>query len=271
MITLTDKEFDTLVKFVYDKYGINLAKKRVLIEGRLSNTLIDKGFTQFSEYMDYLFNDKTGTEITNFLNKITTNHTYFLREYEHFDYMTKKVLPFLEEKYKNQRVLRIWSAGCSSGQEPYTMAMAIDEYFGAKKSQWDTTILASDISMRALSKAQSGVYTKEEIKDVPANWISKYFIDKKDGTYEVCPKIKKEVVFRTVNLMEPFNFKKPFDLIFCRNVMIYFDAPTKDKLINKFYDTTTKDGYLFIGHSEVINKATTKYTYLKPAIYQRRS
>ncbi len=271
MIKLTDKEFETLVKFVYDRYGINLAKKRVLIEGRLSNTLIEKGMTHFSQYMDLLFNDKTGNEVTTFLNKITTNHTYFLREYEHFDYMQKKVLPFFEEKFKNTRDVRIWSAACSSGQEPYTIAMVIDEYFGSRKSQWDTTILATDISMRALDKAKKGIYTEEEIKDIPKHWVGKYLIDKKDGTFEICPKIKKEVVFRTGNLMEPFSVKKPFDLIFCRNVMIYFDAPTKEKLINKFYDVTAKDGFLFIGHSEVINKETTKYTYLQPAIYQRRS
>jgi len=207
--------------------------------------------------------------MTLLLNKLTTNHTYFLRENEHFEYMASHVLPYFEKNCKTKD-LRIWSSACSSGQEPYTMAMTIAEYFGTRKVGWDTTILASDISMNALEKAKRAVYTAEEIKDVPEAWRKKYFIDLKNGSYQVCDAIRKEVVFKTINLMEPFKFAKPFDLIFCRNVMIYFDANTKDNLINKFYDITAKGGFLFIGHSEVINRETARYTYIKPAVYQKR-
>lgn len=269
MISLTDKEFQSLVSFVHTKYGINLEKKRILIEGRLSNMLTERGYTHFEEYMEVLFKDKTGTEVTTLLNKLTTNHTFFLREIEHFDFMTQQVLPLFEQSCKNHDI-RIWSAGCSSGQEPYTMAMAISEYFGSRKSGWDTTILATDISAQALEKAQKATYTKDELKDVPPNWLAKYFKDNKNGTYTVCDAIRKEITFRPLNLMEPLKFAKPFDLIFCRNVMIYFDAPTKDKLIDKFYDVTAMGGFLFIGHSEVINRETAKYAYIRPAIYQKR-
>lgn len=270
MIALTDKEFQTLVSFVHTKYGINLEKKRILIEGRLSNMLQERGFTTFQQYMDVLFKDTTGTEVTTLLNKLTTNHTFFLREIEHFEFMKTQVLPLFEQNLK-QKDIRIWSAGCSSGQEPYTMAMAINDYFGNRKAGWDTTILATDISMNALEKAKKATYTLDEIKDVPELWRKKYFVDNRNGTFTVCESIRKEVVFRTVNLMEPFSFPRPFDLIFCRNVMIYFDAPTKDKLINKFYDMTSRGGFLFIGHSEVINRETAKYAYVRPAIYQRRN
>lgn len=269
MMNLTDKEFQTLVTFVHTKYGINLEKKRILIEGRLSNMLQERGFKTFNQYMDVLFADKTGTEVTTLLNKLTTNHTYFLRESEHFDFMTNQVLPLFEQSIKNKDI-RIWSAGCSSGQEPYTIAMAINEYFGPRKTGWDTSILATDISMNALEKAKKATYTADEIKDVPESWRKKYFVDNKNGTFTVCEAMRKEVVFRTLNLMEPFKFSKPFDLIFCRNVMIYFDAPTKDKLINKFYDITSMGGFLFIGHSEVINRETARYSYIRPAIYQKR-
>ena len=270
MISLTDKEFETLVSFVHTKYGINLEKKRILIEGRLSNMLQERGFRSFQDYMNVLFKDTTGAEVTTLLNKLTTNHTFFLREIEHFEFMKTQVLPLFEKNLPHKDI-RIWSAGCSSGQEPYTMAMAIHDYFGNRKGGWDTTILATDISMNVLEKAKKATYTLEEIKDVPEAWRKKYFVDNRNGTYTVCETIRKEVVFRTLNLMEPFRFPKPFDLIFCRNVMIYFDAPTKDKLINKFYDVTAMGGFLFIGHSEVINRDLAKYAYIRPAIYQRRA
>lgn len=269
MLKLTDREFLELTTYVHKNYGINLSKKRVLIEGRLSNTLMSEGYTSFSKYFEALYADKSGNEMTKLLNKLTTNYTYFMRENEHFQYLAQKVLPYYERTRAN-KTLYIWSAGCSSGQEPYSMAMAISEYFGAKKSAWNTTILASDLSANVLEKAASGVYTKEEIKDIPTLWANKYLVDQKDGTYRVSDAIRKEVVFRRVNLMEPFKFKNKFDLIFCRNVMIYFDAPTKENLVNKYYDWTNDGGYLFIGHSESVNREKTKYTYLQPAIYQKR-
>ncbi len=269
MITLTDKEFITLTEFVQKKYGINLTKKRTLIEGRLSGVLAEKGMKSFEEYMNLLFKDTTGTELTTLLNRITTNHTFFMREVEHFQYLTQHVLPYFERRCPS-KVLRIWSAGCSSGQEPYTMAMAMDEYFGSSKSQWDTVILATDISMNAMEKAKKATYPIEGLKDIPEQWRARYTHNNKDGTFTITEKIRKEVIFRPLNLMEPFPFKKPFDLIFCRNVMIYFDAPTKDTLVNKFFDFTADGGFLFIGHSEVINREATRYKYIKPAIYQRR-
>lgn len=268
MLSLTDKDFRTLTQFVHQKFGIDLSKKRILIEGRLSNALQERNITSFQEYMDILFADKSGAEVTLLLNKLTTNHTFFMRENEHFEFLANHVLPYFE-RVSSSHVLRIWSAGCSSGQEPYTMAMAIRDYFGPRKSMWDTVILASDISMKALEKAKLAIYTTEEIKDVPPAWKTKYFTDMHNGSFQVIEAIRKEVVFKTVNLMEPFPFKKPFDLIFCRNVMIYFDSPTKDKLIGKFYDHSAEGAFLFIGHSENINKEATKYRYIKPAIYQK--
>lgn len=269
LISLTDQEFLSLTTFVKKKYGINLAKKRVLIEGRLSNMLRERGLTTFQQYMDILFKDTSGAEVTTLLNRITTNHSFFMREREHFDFLESNVLPYLERIRSTQHDLRIWSAGCSAGQEAYTMAMAIDEYFGPNKPKWDTTILATDISMNVLEKAKKAVYAEENIRDIPEKWRSKYFTTLPDGNYQVCDKLRKEVVFRPLNLMEPFQFRKPFDLIFCRNVMIYFDGPTKENLINKYYNVTANGGFLFIGHSEVINKETTHYRYIKPAIYQK--
>lgn len=269
MIYLTDSEFNTLKNYVHSKFGIDLSKKRTLIEGRLSNTLTARGFDNFGDYIKVLMNDKTEVEITNLLNKITTNYTYFMREPEHFDFMRSIVLPYLVQAKQGSHDLRIWSSACSSGEEPYTMAMVIDDFLGPQKSKWDTKILASDISMNVLTKARQGIYPEESIKNLPAKWQEKYFDKLGDGNVQVTKKIRDEVIFQTINLMDPFKFKKPFDLIFCRNVMIYFDAPTKNALIDKFYQFTAPGGYLFIGHSESIDRKSSSFQYIKPAIYRK--
>lgn len=267
LIHITDQEFRQLTSFVYSKFGIDLRRKRQLIEGRLSYTLKSKGLQNFSQYMQKLHGDKSGDELHLFLNKITTNHSYFARENEHFDYLLKVALPELEKTRRND--LRIWSAGCSAGQEPYNIAMAIDQYFGPRKSAWDTTILATDISMDVLKKAVLGIYSADNIGGLPPTWRHQYFKELPYNQVQVEEKIRKEVVFRNFNLMDTFIQKKPYDIIFCRNVMIYFDAETTSRLVTKFYEATAPGGYLFIGHSESINKAQTKYQYVMPAVYRR--
>jgi len=269
MIEITDAEFKQLIVYIKSNYGINLTQKRNLIEGRLSNMLIEKGFTNFSDYLNYIFSDATKSEITTLVNKITTNHTFFMREREHFDYFEKIVLPYLETTVK-RKDLRIWSAGCSTGEEPYTLAMIIAEYFGSNRIAWDTKVLASDISVNVLEIAERGIYPLEALDVMPKMWKSKYFktIDKMN--YQVLDQIKQEVVFRIFNLMdETFPFKQQFHTIFCRNVMIYFDHDTKMKLIQKFYDMTEPGGYLFIGHSESIGRYETSYKYVMPAVYRK--
>lgn len=268
IIRISDAEFRTLVEFIHKKYGIDLSQKRLLIEGRLSHTLRSKHMTSFQQYLDFLFKDTTGAEMTVLLNKITTNHSYFARENEHFDFLINQILPYMEKTRRN-RDIRIWSAGCSAGQEAYNIAMAIDQYFGSRKAGWDTTILATDISMNVLSMARRAVYPENNLTNVPPAWWQKYFKPLPDGNFQVCNQIRKEVIFKVFNLMDPFVFKKPFDIIFCRNVMIYFDNETTNRLIGKFYDVTAPGGYLCIGHSEVIDKEATKYQYIMPAIYQR--
>lgn len=269
MVQMTDQEFLTLTTYIKDHYGINLSKKRVLIEGRMSSVLRSRNIPDFKTYLDILFKDKTGAEMTTLLNKLTTNHTYFLRENEHFDFLVKEALPYLERVHANDRSLRIWSAGCSSGQEPYTIAMALCEYFGARKAQWKLQILATDISVNVLTKAHDGIYSADMLNGVPQTWQQKYFKHMPDGNFQVSEAIRSAVDFRTLNLMDPFRFRKPFDIIFCRNVMIYFDGPTKDKLVNKFYDWTADGGFFFIGHSENINKDNARYRFIKPAMYQK--
>jgi len=267
LVKITDDEFNKLVSFVYDRYGITLSKKRQLVEGRLSHSIKERGLHSFKEYMDLLANDRTGDEMINFLNRVTTNHSYFARETEHFDFLLQEALPYLEKT--RTRELRIWSAGCSAGQEAYNIAMTMDQYFGNRKSQWDTRILATDISMNVLDKGKAAIYPEDNIKDLPPQWKSKYLTRLHDGSYQVNEKIRKEVIFKVFNLMDQFVYKKPFDIIFCRNVMIYFDQETRNRLVNKFYDATAEGGCLLIGHSEVLDKEATRYRFIRPSIYQK--
>lgn len=269
MIPINDADFKRLTEFVKSNYGINLTQKRTLIEGRLSNIILEKGFKSFNEYLDFVFGDKSGEEIIILMNRLTTNHTYFMRESSHFDYMKEKVLPYLSSTVKSHD-LRIWSAGCSTGEEPYTLEIILHDYFGSVKAQWDTQILATDISNRALNIAKRGIYTADAIKGILPVWKLNYFEKIDEINYKVSDSIKRDVVFRSFNLMQPeFPFRKKFHVIFCRNVMIYFDGPTKDALINKFYSALEPGGYLFIGHSESVNRDNSKFKYIIPAVYRK--
>ncbi len=269
MLTINDSDFQRLVHFVQKNYGIDLSKKRQLIMGRLSNSIVSMGFPDFQHYIDHLIRNQNPQDIELMLNKLTTNYTYFMREKDHFDFFRDTILPYLIRTKKN-RVLSIWSAGCSSGQEPYTISMILKEYLGTHASQWDTRVLATDISQNVLSQAAAASYEESTLSDLPDGWKRKYFRpDVRPGFYTVAPDIRNNVIFRTFNLMDPIQFRLKFDVIFCRNVMIYFDQPTKDALVNRFYHATNPGGYLLIGHSESLNKANLAYRYLKPAIYRK--
>lgn len=268
---ITDREFHRLVDYMHDNYGINLSAKRVLIQGRLGNMLAERGFKSYDEYIDAVLADTSGAEVTTILNKLTTNHTFFMREPEHYTFMKETILPWMVKNAKNHE-LRIWSAGCSSGEECYTTAMLIDQFFGPEKAKWDTRILATDISDSVMDKAKAGIYTEEGMKGLSPEWKARYFNNLGSGRYEICQAIKDEIIFKHFNLMEPMpdKYKKrPFDLIFCRNVMIYFDQPTKNALVNRFYDVVKPGGYFYIGHAESIPRSETKFDYIKPAIYRK--
>lgn len=270
VITISDKEFRQLAGYIKENYGINLKEeKKTLLMGRLHNVLLEKNFENFSEYFNYLLTDKAGEAIDTLINKITTNHTFFMRETDHFEYFKNVVLPYLVNT-KKDKDLRIWSAGCSSGEEAYTLAMIVHEFFGIEKNGWDTKILATDISDNVLNTAIKGVYSNERIASLPAQWKLNYFKKLDNEKSVLGDKIRNEVIFRKFNLMTPaFPFKRKFDVIFCRNVMIYFDHLTKVELVKRFYNGSEAGGYLFIGHAEALNRGETEYRYLKPAIYRR--
>ncbi|MDR0434494.1 MAG: chemotaxis protein CheR, partial [Gracilibacteraceae bacterium] len=214
MIKLTDKEFKEMHTYVKSRYGINLENKRVLIEGRLTSTLQAKGCKTFSDYILLLRKDTSGEEITTFLNKITTNLTFFMREPKHFEFLKEKILPE-QEKINTRKVYRIWSAGCSLGAEAYTTLMTLNDYFGAKKQLWRTPVLATDISQSVLTGAKEATYKADLLKDIPPEWRTKYFkpVGAKKEEYQVAPAIRQDVEFKVLNLMDDFHFPYLFNLI----------------------------------------------------------
>lgn len=270
---ITDGEFNAIRTLVYDNFGINLTdQKRSLVVGRLQKILRLKGFSSFDQYFQYVKSDTSGAAMGELINRISTNHTYFFREQDHFDFFQQTFLPDITNKLKMQRSkdIRIWCAGCSFGDEPYTFMISMMEYFGSDYKNWDAGLLATDISTVALSAAKSGIYPEERLKLVPPLMKQKYFQKHPDGTWQVNEQLKKEITFRRLNLMnKTFPFSKSFHLITCRNVMIYFDQPTRNALVRRFYDNTAPGGYLFIGHSETLRNDQCPYEYVRPAIYRK--
>ena len=271
MLSISDKEFTQLADYVKRNYGINLStKKKTLVMGRLQNVLALRGINSFSEYYNYVISDVTGDAATTLINKLTTNHTFFMRESKHFEYFRSKVLPYLTASYAGQKDLRIWSAGCSTGEEAYTLAMIVAEYFGMEKRYWDAKILATDISSKVLEIAAKGIYSGEQTESLPEKWKNSYLRRLDSERSMFVEDIRNEVIFRKFNLMNAqYPFKKKFHVIFCRNVMIYFDSKVKAELIEKFYEFTEPGGYLFIGHSESLNREDMKYKYVLPAVYRK--
>ena len=202
MNEITDKEFAQIVGYIKDNYGINIKEeKRTLLVGRLANVLQQKGYKSFTDFYNDLVTKKSTDAITTLVNKITTNHTFFMREKEHFDYFQNTVLPYLEQK-SIDKDLRIWCAACSSGEESYTLAMIIQEHFGKNKIFWDSKILATDISDKILIDAKTGVYPAERIEPLPTAWKTNYFKKYDNNNYIVTDKLKNEVIYRKFNLMD---------------------------------------------------------------------
>ena len=266
LTTISDDDFQRLTQFIHKEYGITLAQKRQLVTSRLSSFVSQKGYTSYTPFVSALLKDRNPADMEAVLNRLTTNYTFFMRETEHFDFFTRVILPDLVRKHQSRKTMAIWSAGCSSGEEPYNLSMYIKDYLGSQARFWDTRILATDISQRALTNAKKGIY---ELPDtLPPAWRKKYFTRVEGTRYAVSKEIRDNVIFQTFNLMDPIKFRVKFDVIFCRNVMIYFDQPTKDALVRRFYDATVPGGYLMISHSENLSK-DAPYRTVAPSTFQK--
>ncbi len=273
---MSDAEFRRFSEFIHKRVGINLqpAKKTMLIS-RLLKRLRSLKIQSFSDYYDYLMSPKgQKNEVIHMIDVVSTNKTDFFRESAHFDFLTNKALPeiVLEEKKWNMRKINVWSAGCSSGEEAYTLAVVIADFL---ESYPKTTfsIFATDISQQMLITAEQAVYAQDTVKHIPLRYVHKYFLRgerSQTGFYRIVPKLRSCVQVRYFNLMESFSpIRTKMDFIFCRNVMIYFNRDTRETLVNKFYNQLNNGGCLFIGNSETLNGLDTKFRQTGPTIYRK--
>ncbi|OHB55435.1 MAG: hypothetical protein A2Y12_11745 [Planctomycetes bacterium GWF2_42_9] len=273
-VHLTEADFLKVSQLVYDHCGINLHDgKKELVRARLAKRLRKGNFKTFSDYIDYVLRDSSGVEFSLLIDSLSTNLTSFYRENQHFDFLKSNLLPELKKKKeaKGSRKIRAWSAGCSSGEEPYTLAITLLDAL-EYETDWDVKVLASDISTTILDKAKTGIYEAKRVDPVPAALRHKYMkISHQYGEkyYQVGEKLKSTVIFRYVNLMADWPIGGPIDFIFCRNVMIYFDKPTQQRLVERFYNILDTGGMLFTGHSESLTGINHKFKYVRPTIYAK--
>ena len=267
---MTDQEFTRLYTHLKSRYGIDMSKKKEIMEGRLENYIRNNGFESYTQYVNALETDITGSLEKELVNLLTTNHTFFMREFDHFQFLRDKVLPYLKVKEEKKKDLASWCAASSTGQEPYMLAMLMEDFFGLEHKQWDTQILATDVSTEVLQQAIRGVYKKEQVEELPENWKRRFMRSSPDGeTYSVTEELKSQVIFRQFNLMETFPFQRKMHIIFLRNVMIYFDNPTKRELIRKVYDVMEPGGYLFIGRTETLDRDVVPFEMVQPSIFRK--
>ncbi|MBP8646182.1 MAG: protein-glutamate O-methyltransferase CheR [Syntrophobacteraceae bacterium] len=273
-MVLTDQLFHQFSDLVYRECGINLHEgKKALLQARLNKRLRITGFSSYEQYYEHITSSGNCQEFIHFLDSISTNLTYFFRESQHFEFLEQKLPEVLEAKRKEKNLkLRIWSAGCSTGEEPYSIAMCVLPHLEGLP-RFDFRILATDISTRALKTAVRGVYSEEKIAKVPEALRIHHFrnLQTQNGKreFEVIPAVRHLITFGRLNLKDPFPFKGPFDFIFCRNVMIYFDKKTQELLVQKIAQYLDPGGYLFVGHSESLMGLSHSLRYVRPAVYRR--
>lgn len=259
---------------VYQESGIVLGDKRELVDARIASLIRNKKYSGPEEVLIRLRDDESGQARIELLDQISTNLTYFFRENAHFDFIANQFFPELIAKKRSQRSnrIRFWSAACSSGEEAYSLAMVAREFFRSDNS-WDFKILATDISTKMLKKAQIGAYTRDDVSKATANMVQRYFIKSGIGNnsvFNVITAIRDLVTFRRLNLLvDQYPFSGLFDMIICRNVMIYFDTPTKEALLGRFYNNLHKHGYLLTGHAESISGYEHYFKRVKVAIYKK--
>lgn len=274
---LSDRDFDRFSAFIYEACGIKLAPiKKTMLSARLQKRLRQLHLDSFSAYLDYVLSpDGQVKELSHMIDVVSTNKTDFFREAKHFDVMTSLVLPDYVQRmtHSAHKTLRVWSAGCSSGEEPYTLAMVLDAFF-SRFPGLDYTILATDICTEVLARAEEAIYTDEVVAPVPPDLRAKYLMKGKGdykGCHRVVPEIRRKVTFQRLNFMDrDFGIGKKMDLIFCRNVIIYFDRKTQCELFEKFYNQFSPQGYLFTGHSETLEGIGDRMERVAAAVYRCR-
>ncbi len=264
-LTLSDREMSQIVRLVYDRSGITLHDgKKPLVVARLQKRLKALSLDSYSDYLKFVEQDRSGDELVQLLDAIATNHTYFYREEQHFTMLTERVVPELRRKRPQ---LSVWCAASSTGEEPYTIAMTLLQ----QQPSIDFTLMASDISTKALRAAQAGVYKMAAVERLPVELLKRYFekgMGESAGLVRVRPEVRNRVRYQRVNLLDAGTSNGTFDIIFCRNVMIYFDRDVQQRVVAMLERHLNPGGYLFISHSESLNGVTHGLRWIAPAAYQ---
>lgn len=270
---LSRRDFKRLGGFIQSRTGIKMPpNKATMLQLRLHRRLNSLKMTSYKDYCDYLFSPEgMKNELPHLIDRITTNKTEFFREPAHFEYLYQTVLPELTGG--RYRRLSIWSAGCSTGEEPYTLAMVFDDFFKQHPdNRFDYNILATDISDEVLTKAERGIYKEDLVDQLPMAHKKNYFLRSKDRTRQlarIVPEIRKKVTFRSMNLMDDFQLGKTMDIIFCRNVIIYFDKKIQEVLLNRMCRCLKSRGYIFMGHSEALVGQNLPLHSVAPTVYRK--
>jgi chemotaxis protein methyltransferase CheR len=263
--TLKAPVFEKIRRLAYEKFGLNLTEaKQQLVAARLGKKLRELKIPSYEAYYDLVLADRSGESLIALIDALSTNHTSFLREASHFEFLAKDVLPSLRKR----ATIDIWSAPCSTGEEPYSIAVTMLEQLGlpAKPA---LRIRATDISTKALAVAKKGAYGADRLSSVPVALIKKYFMPAGPGAFQVRPEIARMIEFERGNLIEPMRANRSFPIIFCRNVMIYFDKPTQERVVKNLSQFLEPGGYLLIGHSESLMGVNHTLEYVQPAIYRK--
>jgi len=275
VITMADAEFSLFSNLIYSQLGIKMPpSKKLMLTSRLNKRVKALGCGSYKDYYDFIMNERGASfEFNRMIEAVTTNKTDFFRESAHFDILVREVLPELTagERFKRTGELKVWSAGCSTGEEAYTLAMVLSEYFPGNKREFN--ILATDISIKVLKTGVNAVYKEEAIEPLSLEMRKKYLLrgtGENSGLYRIVPELRKKVTFKQLNFMDDlFKVDRDFDFIFCRNVIIYFDKPTQVKLFEKIYNHLNPGGYLFIGSSESLFSVSDRFKPAGPTVYKK--
>lgn len=269
---LSDKDFQKLSNFIYHQYGIKMPEaKHIMLQSRLQKRLRALRIPTFTEYVDYVFSANGHDEIIHMMDVVSTNKTDFFREIQHFEFLLDTVLPEIFDT-NHQNFVKVWSAGCSSGEEPYTLAMVLSE-FQQKVRGFDFSILGSDLSTIVLEKAVQAIYPEDRVQVIPMELKKKYLLRSKDRvkpTVRIAPELRRKASFMRLNFMDDvYSAPSGFDIIFCRNVLIYFDRQTQEKVINKLCRHLRPGGFFFLGHSESVTGINVPLKQIKPTVFRR--
>jgi chemotaxis protein methyltransferase CheR len=261
---LAAHEFEEIRQLAHRTFGLDLKSgKEELVSARLRRLVGNGNFHSFRDYCHHVIADRTGKSLAAMIDALATNHTSFLREADHFEFLREHIIPSLAGREE----IEFWSAACSSGEEVWTLACLLNEALPSRRTQ----IFASDISGKALRCAAAGVYTAERCRELPRAWLKRYFIA--DGnpprSYQVIPELRRQARFQRINLIEQIHWPRQFAVIFCRNVMIYFDKETQEQVVRKLFDCLEPGGYLFVGHAESLSRVSHALEYVRPAIYRK--